>query len=124
MIKVFVYGTLLSEEPNNILLSSSKFLGEDSVEGFQMFNLGMFPACVPVSENFTGYATIVGEVWEVDDETLKRLDYLEGYPNFYDRKEVETSFGKALIYFTPRQGDWLPDAPTIANGDWKKRYDA
>jgi gamma-glutamylcyclotransferase (GGCT)/AIG2-like uncharacterized protein YtfP len=61
------------------------------------------------------------EVYEVSDELFtNKLDRLEGYPDFYNRMEVNTSFGKAWIYF-------LNDYSFIDNyslqivlsGDWK-----
>lgn len=46
---------------------------------------------------------IFGEVWEIDDEMFRRTDRLEGYPHFYDRKEVDTPYGQAWIYFLNRE---------------------
>jgi len=45
---------------------------------------------------FAGHADIVensehnveGVLWEITDEHLARLDNFEGYPSYYDRKEV------------------------------------
>lgn len=110
---VFVYGTLLAGEPNNFFLKGSTKLGEDSVTGFLMKDLGPFPACVP---NDNENNTIVGEVWEVSDETFKHLDRLEGYPDFYDRVLVDTFAGKAWIYVNAGASS----SPTIKSGDWKK----
>lgn len=61
---------------------------------FQMIDLGAFPGVV------NGNNFLEGEVWEVDGEMLQyHLDAIEGYPNFYNRKVIETSKGNAWIYF-------------------------
>ena len=46
-----------------------------------------------------GEDSIIGEVWSVDEETFAYLDAIEGYPDFYDRRIIETSKGDAWIYF-------------------------
>jgi gamma-glutamylcyclotransferase (GGCT)/AIG2-like uncharacterized protein YtfP len=42
-----------------------------------MHDLGAFPAIVP-----GGATPIAGEVYELDADTLRALDHLEGYPQF------------------------------------------
>ena len=102
--KVFVYGTLKSGKSNHDLLKGQKFLGRSAVLGqYKFVDLGPFPAvvmdpsCSPNSPTM-----IVGEVYEIEDAALVALDILEGHPNFYSRKEIDTAFGKAWMYsFAP-----------------------
>lgn len=116
-MNAFVYGTLLSGERNNYLLETSTKLGKDTVPGFMMVNLGAFPALI--STDSETVPPVLGEVWEIDADTLQRLDWLEGYPRLYDRKEVDTSFGKAWVYFMheERVQDGLQ---VITSGSWKQ----
>lgn len=72
---------------------------------------------------FAGHADIVphpnglveGVLWEITDECLNALDNLEGFPYYYDRKEV-TVVGKegsetALVYYmTEGMPDGMPSA--------------
>lgn len=37
-------------------------------------------------------------VWDIDDIVLQQLDSVEGYPFFYDRIILPTSFGDAFVY--------------------------
>ena len=37
---------------------------------------------------------MVGEVYQVNDDSLKRLDQFEGHPEFYERTEVEVKLTK------------------------------
>jgi len=84
---VFVYGTLLKGQANNHLMGESRMLYKAcTLEDFVMFGRG-FPLARPAeeedSDEFVG--RVAGEVWEVSDSVLPRLDRLEGHPNFYRR---------------------------------------
>lgn len=111
--KVFVYGTLLEGEPNNYLLASSEKLGDAEVTGLEMYSLGAFPACVQ-SEYIED--VVHGEVWEVTELTLTRLDRLEGYPDFYNRIEVATPFGIAWVYVCEE----ARGRNRIKSGNWRE----
>lgn len=101
MTKVFVYGTL---KKGNLVRgldrwgAGADFVGDAvTTQGiFSLWDLGSFPA---VSNS--GNDHIQGEVWEVDSETLKDLDRIEGYPDFYNRMQVDTSQGRAWVYYIP-----------------------
>jgi len=82
--KVFVYGTLLAGEPNSRLLARAQQIGDARTEeGFALFDLGAFPGMVRAREGI-----VVGELYEVDRETLAALDRLEGHPSFYRRTAI------------------------------------
>lgn len=108
---VAVYGTLRKGFHNHVLLEGSKFLGETKTE--PKFN--MYGNLIPWITN-NGDTSIAIEVYEVEEETFQRLDWLEGYPNYYDRQVIDTEFGEAWIYFR-----WYTAAENkISSGDWKK----
>jgi gamma-glutamylcyclotransferase (GGCT)/AIG2-like uncharacterized protein YtfP len=124
MNKVFVYGSLLSGMGNHSLLSNSKKLGDSkSPTGFKMVDLGYFPGVVKSED---GVGDVVGEVYEVDDDTMRRLDRLEGYNSsnpengFYNRIEIDTIFGSAFIYTINRS--FIRNHNFVKNGDWKVHY--
>ena len=79
---VFVYGTLFYDERNHYLLNTSQFIDEGYIEGFYMYNLGTYPWITK------GKGKVYGEVYEVDDETLSSLDYLEAVGYLYDKITV------------------------------------
>lgn len=116
--RVFVYGTLLTGEHNNCIMSSGYYgqankLGEDSINGFKMYSLGGFPAIIPGQQE----DWIIGEVWEVDEEVFESLDALEGYPTMYNRVQVITEYGQAWVYtMTVANDRWHP----IESGSWKQ----
>jgi len=82
---VFVYGSLKRNQGNHSLLSGSDYLGDfDTREPvFDMIGLGYFPAVLNGGDSY-----IRGELYEVDDDTLERLDCLEGHPRFYERQQT------------------------------------
>jgi len=117
-IKVAVYGSLRKGQGNHRILEGSKLLGEQRLPDFEMFSLGGFPGIRK------GESSILTEVYEVSGSTLEQLDTLEGFRqgsqnNFYNREEVDTDFGDALIYTL--RGDRYHGLPVVEGGDWTKR---
>ena len=82
---VFVYGTLMNGEMNHYLLEDSKCLGKAAVDGYEMYNVGWYPAIIP------GESRILGELYEVPQEDMNSIDMLEGKGSLYIRKCEETS---------------------------------
>lgn len=113
MPRVFVYGSLKRGRSNHRLLETSLFVSERSTKDkFTLLNLGAFPA---VTEKPT--CNIEGELYDVDNNTFERLDRLEGYPDFYDRKEVELDSGdKAWMYYV--QPEEYENSPVVESGNW------
>lgn len=114
MALVSVYGTLRQGQGNYERLLSQygdPLSTERTEEEFTMESLGGFPALIP------GNSSAVIELYDVDEDTMRRLDMLEGYPTFYDRKLISTSLGDAWIYFMEEShGSW--ERPIIESGDW------
>ena len=113
MNRIFVYGTLKKGHGNwhYILKNHSLFMGEHTTEPvFTMIDLGAFPGVLA-----DGDTRIKGEVFEIDDETMRRVDSLEGYPEFYNRQQIETQFGPAWMYYL---GDSYRGYRQVENGEW------
>jgi gamma-glutamylcyclotransferase (GGCT)/AIG2-like uncharacterized protein YtfP len=113
MNKVAVYGSLRQGFGNNRWLADSKYLTtEVTSPDYEMYSLGGFPFIMP-----DGKTAITIEVYEVDEQVMNRLDQLEGYPTFYDRKQIETTQGDAWIYFMYSR---YRGAELVESGDWKE----
>lgn len=85
--KVFVYGTLKRGFPLSTHLQDQKFIGEYRTKpNYRLFmpTKGWFPMMVSVEE---GGVAIEGELWELDDKTMLRLDRAEG--PLYEREFIE-----------------------------------
>jgi len=96
IVLLFVYGTLRYGFELNHLLRNSPFIGLGYVEGFKMYDLGGYPGCVK------GDGTIWGEVYQVSEELLRKLDEVEGYSgtpdDLYERTSVTVNFDQKRKY--------------------------
>ena len=85
MNRVFVYGTLMKGYSNHQgILSGCSFIGKGELEGYRLYNLGWYPGIVPMA----GEAT-KGEVYQVDEPVISKMDRLEGEGSLYIRKNVK-----------------------------------
>ncbi len=117
MKKVAVYGSLLKSLHNHHILGDSELLGTDKINGFSMYSLGSFPFITPDETD----TKVDIEVYEVNASVFSALDRLEGYPSFYDRKEVDTEHGKCWIYFMEDTAGYNTEIK-VSDGDWKTFY--
>jgi gamma-glutamylcyclotransferase (GGCT)/AIG2-like uncharacterized protein YtfP len=92
MKTVFVYGSLKKGFANHPYVSDQNLISTGVLYGFDMFNLGRFPALKE------GQGKVTGEVYEVDEATFALLDRLEGHPTMYKRQEnlVHLPYGDSL----------------------------
>ena len=74
--------------------------------------MGNFPALITTATT----RTIEGDVWEITQDTLDRLDAYEGYPHLYTRETVVTEAGHSVIVYVFNRfveswnypGGWTP----------------
>ena len=114
MNKLFVYGTLKRQYSRNSILGAASFIKViKTLPNYTMVDLGAFPGILDLGTN-----AIYGELYEVDDSTLKVCDLIEGHPNFYSRKFIKLEFDiNAEAYFLPQSK--YKDYPEIKSGLWK-----
>ena len=117
MTKVVVYGSLKAGFGNSHLLDGVACLDNDVKFMGTMASLGGYPC---VSQH--GDTVIHGELYEVDDATLARLDRLEGHPRYYERKIVHTSAGDAWIYLIDDQSYYADGARIVKDGRWTESW--
>lgn len=113
-MRVFVYGTLRGGDVRAHHLDGAEYLGTHTLEGYQLFDLGPYPAVVP------GEGRVVGELYELATEThLAVLDQIEGChlaPPLYWRVQVEVAGKSAWLFVFARR---LPgESRRIESGDW------
>ena len=116
---VAVYGSLRKKQSNyEYHLSNSTYKGTFTTEPeYTMHSLSYYPGL-----KLNGNTSIVMEVYEVDEETLKNLNRLEGYrpgekSTFYDRIEINTPWGKSFTYIYVGE---LSKESIVESGDWCK----
>jgi gamma-glutamylaminecyclotransferase len=100
---VFVYGTLKRKEGAwEYYLMRQNFIGEAvSVRPYAMYDTGGFPV---LSTGGGVTLPVRGELYEVDDETLDRLDSYEGNGHMFQRQiepfyEAGGERVEAQVYF-------------------------
>ena len=95
---------------------SSKFVADGTVNG-SLYDLGEYPGLLLDGSN----TSVIGEVYEVDDETLNELDEFEASSN-YRRKQVEVSLGSekttCSMYVPEDSSEVSSSRPLIPSGDW------
>jgi len=102
---VFVYGTLRNGHSNHHLLKEAFCFGTGSTEAsYAMYLISGYPYVTSSESRYP----IVGELYAVDDDTLKILDSMEGHPRYYERRETTVIVcgdnHVAWMYFRDPQG--------------------
>lgn len=117
---IFVYGTLKRGGSNHHFLADQVFVGAArTAPGFRLHDLGGYPGMVPHAGDRDGVA---GEIWEVDDACLRRLDGLEGLaeglyrrarvpllPPFADRGSEGYLYARSVAGHRDIGGTWPTD---------------
>ena len=103
-MKVFVYGTLKRGEGNNGLLlgCGADFLIEARTKEPRKLVINGLPYLN--RPEIEGGVHVKGEIWEVPNSMIWRLDQLEGHPTWYKRQEdtfLDDSGGEwiAWVYY-------------------------
>jgi gamma-glutamylcyclotransferase (GGCT)/AIG2-like uncharacterized protein YtfP len=113
---VFVYGTLRrgSVGAISIRFPNSQFVADARVSG-SLYDLGAYPGLLLNESN----SWVIGEVYEVDDQTLNKLDDFEAASN-YRRKQVEISFdtGRRTCWTYEPNPELCSRRTLIRSGDW------
>ena len=114
---VFVYGTLKRGQRSHHILRGQEFLGEAQTQlRYRLYICGWHPALVEDSSN--GVA-VRGEVWQVSEEVLQKLDEYEEVPDYFSRKPILLQDGDSPVQAYFFNGDmtslkdcgdhWPPD---------------
>jgi len=107
---LFIYGTLKRGDVRAPLLAGQRYLGEAATAPrYRLFNTGDYPALVEAKPLGLAGVSVAGELWEVDDACLDRLDIEEGVDEgLYARRAIELSTGGAeaqtYVYLRPVAG--------------------
>lgn len=113
---VFVYGTLRRGGAGamSVRFPGAKFIADAKVSG-RLYDLGAHPGVLLDESD----STVMGEVYEVDDELLNELDEFEA-SSHYRRKQVEISLGthtRPCWVYEPEPEFYSPRT-LITSGDW------
>lgn len=116
MTRVLVYGSLMSGQMNHRVLCGARFVRVARTDAvFTLVSLGAYPALIA-----GGATSVRGEIYELDDATLARVDRFEGHPTFYRREPVPLRGGTSVFAYVlassiTRRHD------IVESGDWRDR---
>jgi len=87
-----VYGTLKKGGPLHHKLQEidAEFMNNVILKGYEMYNLGWFPAIIKNPETY-----ISVETYKIDAKDLHIIDRVEGYPQLYQRENTTAG----VIYY-------------------------
>jgi gamma-glutamylcyclotransferase (GGCT)/AIG2-like uncharacterized protein YtfP len=91
-VYLFVYGSLLSHNSHNYLLSGCKFIGNAILNGYALYKVSWYPAIVPKNG-----CKVAGEVYKVDENTIEKIDDFEDEGELYKRQEVNVILNNSEI---------------------------
>ena len=121
MHRLFIYGTLLPGLRLEAEMHGARFVGAAQVPG-RLVDVGRFPGLL------TGDGQVTGEVYEVDDAHLSRLDGVEGMVRG-DRSASQYWRETVTVLSGPLQGQsvqtYVYNRPVdtcaaIAHGDYRR----
>ncbi|MCP8616240.1 gamma-glutamylcyclotransferase [Salirhabdus salicampi] len=120
--KVFVYGTLRKHEKNERLLDNATCIAHQAWTYGRLYDTGNgYPAMVIDASKLT-----YGELYDVNDEQLQKVDELEGFregasQNHYEREFVTiyTDNGAVNAYVYTYDVTKIRNLEEVQFGDWK-----
>ena len=114
--KVFVYGTLMKGEANHGYLEKSIYLGKATIKGYEMYDVGWYPAIV-LADNL-----IIGELYKVPLSDMPSIGMLEGEGSLYAKRceKVRDSEGNETLAYVYVYLDDVSNLKKIPA--WKAEY--
>jgi gamma-glutamylcyclotransferase (GGCT)/AIG2-like uncharacterized protein YtfP len=113
---VFVYGSLRRGNPGSmsVRFPNAKFVGETRLSG-KLYDLGPYPGAILDESN----SFVSGEVYEVDEELLDKLDEFEATSN-YRRKQIKLSLDNEIAsgWVYEPDPEFYSLTKLIPSGDW------
>lgn len=91
---LFVYGTLMKDFGNHLLLRGAEFVDRGSTENEYKLVATGIPFMLEEESSYN----VAGEIYKIDEDTLRSVDALEGHPRVYERKiiKVVTEVGEVV----------------------------
>ncbi len=100
---LFVYGSLKRGLPAHHLLAGQRFVATARTPPlYRLYDSGPYPCLVADPER--GVA-IHGEIWEVDEAALSRLDRYEGVPDLFVRQAIRLADFTSPVWVYLYRGD-------------------
>lgn len=91
---IFVYGTLKRNHKRSCFLDGQNFIQEIKTNPvYCLYDAGGFPAMI------SGNLSVAGELWEVDNRCLNRLNKIEKVPYYYNLEKINIKYHKNVFAY-------------------------
>lgn len=118
-LRFFVYGSLMSGEPDHARLGGAgKLASVRTKPGYSLVEVGALAALVA-----EGSGTVLGELYELDGEAFRKVALSHDYGSLYRVDPVELEDGTRAQAFT-LPTDQVRGKRRIESGDWRGRFAA
>lgn len=109
MSKVFIYGTLKTDQRRNFYLTRkhARLLGNAATAPKYRLMRPLLADYPCLLEDAKRGVAVEGELWEVSDECLTDLDAVEGVPHLFVRKPVTLDNGEQVEAYFIRERPWI-----------------
>ena len=127
MEKLYIsYGTNMDADRMARRCPDAEFLGTSRLKGYRLLFKGSKPGIYATIESAPGFIVPVA-LWNITASGEQRLDYYQGFPNFYDKEMIQVDFGGKMVegmaYVMPKDRPFgVPD--TSYYGTIAKAYKA
>jgi gamma-glutamylaminecyclotransferase len=117
-VRLFVYGTLMRGEPNHHVLGARarSLSAALTAPRYRLVDLGEYPVLLE-----GGAASVRGELYDLDEAALRRLDRFEGHPALFRRQPVELDSGAFVEAYLAGPAIVLAGSVALPHGDWRSR---
>lgn len=116
-LRLFVYGTELSGEPEHGLLDGAELLGEvRTAPSHTLVDLGPYPALIG-----RGSVSVAGELYRIDRKLRFRLDVKREVPALFHRITVTLGDGTQAETYAMKD-EQVRGKRRLAHGDWRQRF--
>jgi gamma-glutamylcyclotransferase (GGCT)/AIG2-like uncharacterized protein YtfP len=124
-VYLIAYGSFRYGFELHHLVKKHRFVGRGYVEGYELYDLGGYPGAIK------GDGVVVGDVYEIDERTLKLMDEIEGVATsdnaFFVRTGVRVYFDERRRFYydnvqmyvlSPELRGEIERRPKIESGDF------
>lgn len=109
MTTLFVYGTLKAGQRRNFYLTrdGAKYLRDARTAARYSLFRPLFSDYPGMVEDLRRGVAVEGELWEVPDECLETLDFVEGAPHLFQRRVITLEDGQQVQSYVMPAKPWF-----------------
>jgi len=114
MEKLYIsYGNNMDADRMARRCPDAEFLGTSRLKGYRLLFKGSKPGIYATIESAPGFIVPVA-LWNITASGEQRLDYYQGFPNFYDKEMIQVDLGgkmvEGMVYVMPKDRPFgVPD---------------